>query len=216
MYFAHSTPWYKKLLVYAVFASFLAGILPTNQVAEALSIMQSLEPQTNLNPGGGLPEIRKVGSVETRYGLVAILVEEETWEASTSESGMFSFLGVGSLSGKIQTYAADVQATLPWTKTVIVTVSEEDTPVEIQRMLERFYFEGNPEDSDATKLSGVVLVGDVPLPVVNKKGNRFISLLPYTDFEEPSYLLDAATLDFLPNQEVVDNQNHQYLILYLR
>jgi uncharacterized repeat protein (TIGR01451 family) len=185
-----------KSFLLALFASFL----PMNQVAEALSIVDAAQPSTVVsNPGGSLSELRSVGSVETRYGLVAILVDEDVWSASTSEGGFFSFFGSATLKGKIQSYASDVQAALPWTKAVIVTVSDEDTPVEIQRLLEQFYFEGNPNDSDTTRLSGVVLVGDVPLPVVNKNGNRFISMLPYTDFEEPAYLLDSSTQDFLPN-----------------
>lgn len=176
------------------------------QVASALSIIDQARPSV-IQPGGSLPEIRSVGSVETRYGLVAILVDDELLGSSTSGGGFFSFLGTAGLKEKIQTYAQDVQATLPWTKTVIVEVADTDTPVEIQRMLERFYFEGNPEDSDPTKLSGVVIVGDVPLPVVNKLGNRFISLLPYTDFEEPAYLLDSETQDFLPNAAAQNLQN---------
>lgn len=194
-----STHHIRSLIIKGLLLSFFANLLPMGQVAQALSIIDQTKP-SNIQPGGSLPEIRSVGSVETRYGLVAILVEDSLWDSSTSGSGFFSFLGTDGLKEKIQTYAQDVQATLPWTKTVIIEVADDDTPVDIQRMLERFYFEGNPEDSDPTKLSGVVVVGDVPLPVVNKLGNRFISLLPYTDFEEPAYLLDAETQDFLPNE----------------
>ncbi len=197
----HSTQWFKRIVINGFLVTFLSSMMPMGQVADALRIIDAADPSVNVSPGGSLPNIRSVDSVETRYGLVAILVEDSLWDATTSGSGFFSFLGTGGMKEKIQTYAQDVQATLPWTKTVIIEVADEDTPVEIQRMLERFYFEGNPEDSDPTKLSGVVMIGDVPLPVVNKGGNRFISLLPYTDFEEPSYLLDSATEDFLPNEE---------------
>lgn len=176
-----------------------------NTVAQALSIINELEPSTSEHPGGGLENIRSVSRVETRYGLVAILVTEEVWDAQSS--GFFSaFWGTNHLSERIETYASDVQAALPWTKSIIIEVSPEDTPVEIRRLLERLYFEGNPSDSDKTQLNGIVLVGDVPLPVVNKNGNRFISLLPYTDFEEPSYLLDENTQDFLRNEEAQNLQ----------
>ena len=202
----HSTHRIKRLVIKGFLLTFLSSLLPMGQVASALSIIDQARPSV-IQPGGSLPEIRSVGSVETRYGLVAILVDDELLGSSTSGGGFFSFLGTAGLKEKIQTYAQDVQATLPWTKTVIVEVADTDTPVEIQRMLERFYFEGNPEDSDPTKLSGVVIVGDVPLPVVNKLGNRFISLLPYTDFEEPAYLLDSETQDFLPNAAAQNLQN---------
>jgi hypothetical protein len=196
----------KKIVIYGFLMSFLSSLLPMNRVAEALSVVGSSDPVVVENPGGSLPELRNTGTVETRYGLVAILVEDSLWSANSGGSGFFSFLGTSGLKQKIQTYAEDVQATLPWTKTVIIQVEDEDTPVEIQRMLERFYFEGNPDDSDFTRLTGVVMVGSVPLPVVNKNGNRFVSLLPYTDFEEPSYLLDETSLDFLPNLEAQNLQ----------
>lgn len=201
----HSTHWFKRRVIQGFLFTLLTGLLPVNQVAEALSLIEADEP-SSVNPGGSLSEIRSVSSIETRYGLVAILVEDSLWTANTGDGGFFSFLGANGLKEKIQTYAEDVQAALPWTKTIIVEVADDDTPVEIQRMLERFYFEGNPDDSDPTKLNGIVIIGDVPLPVVNKNGHRFISLLPYTDFEEPSYLLDLSTLDFLPNLEAQELQ----------
>lgn len=184
-----------------------ASFLPAQQIAEALTVVKDIEPVENLNPGGGLPEIRSVGSVETRYGLVAILVDEDVWEGSASNrSGFFSFLGTGDLDDKIKTYASDIQEELPWTKTLIITIGDYDTPVEIQKFLELLYFEGNPDDNDATQLSGVVGIGDIPLPVVNKDGHRFISMLPYTDFEDPSYILEDETLDFVRNKETLNLQ----------
>lgn len=204
MYLRHSTPWFKKVVIHSFLATFFASFLPMAQVSEALSIINQADPSSTINPGGGLENIRSVGSVETRYGLVAILVEEDMWDSTVSSGG--GFFGSDSISEKIETYASDIQATLPWTKTLIITVSEDDSTPAIQRLLERLYFQGNPEDSDPTKLSGVVLVGDVPLPVVNKGGHRFISLLPYTDFEEPSYLLEADTQDFVPNEEAQNLQ----------
>lgn len=176
------------------------------QITEALSFVSSSETPALENPGGGLSTIRDVNSVETRYGLVAILVDESTWESTSSGSGTFSFLGNTKLSERIETYAGDLQAELPWTKTLITTVSPEDTSVDIQKLLEELYYEGNPNDSEATKLSGVVVIGDVPLPVVNKNGYRFISILPYTDFEDPSYIFDPVTEDFLPNVEAQNLQ----------
>ena len=97
-----------------------------------------------------------------------------------------------------------MQAAIPWTKTLIITVDEDESTVGIQKLLERLYFEGDPNDTDLTRLSGLVIVGDVPLPVVNKSGHRFISMMPYTDFEDPSYLVNETTQDFERNK-VADN-----------
>jgi uncharacterized repeat protein (TIGR01451 family) len=233
-----STPRHTRIIAISLLVSLLTSFMPASHVAQALTQVKSVsggadsEAQVEdsgatagFNPGGGFESIRSVGGVDTRYGLVAILVDEVTWESQASGSG-FSFLGSTSIAEKIQTYAEDVQTAIPWTKTVIVTVAtdesveasgvnldgekdeslEADSVLDVQRMLERFYYEGNPEDSDVTRLSGVVVIGDVPLPVVNKNGHRFVSMLPYTDFEDASYVLNESTLDFVPN---VNAQNLQ-------
>ena len=67
----------------------------------------------------------------------------------------------------------------------------------IAAVLERLYFEGDPKEPMRTAyLRGVVAVGEVPLPVVNKGGNRFISLFPYTDFEQRAYIFNPVSGDF--------------------
>lgn len=75
-----SAHWFIRTVVISVLVSMFASFLPAQQIAEALTVVKDIEPVENLNPGGGLPEIRSVGSVETRYGLVAILVDEDVWE----------------------------------------------------------------------------------------------------------------------------------------
>ncbi|MBT4385186.1 hypothetical protein HOD30_05585 [Candidatus Peregrinibacteria bacterium] len=203
----HAPKAFVRLVVISLLVTMFTGILPTTQMAQALTNLKVPGEVSTLNPGGGLPEIRDVPDIVTRYGLVAILVDEETWGSQATKSeGLFGFLGNTSIARKIETYAEDIQEDVQWTRTVIVTVGEDDGPVEIQRMLERFYYEGNPEDRDHTRLSGVVVIGDVPLPVVNKGGHRFVSMLPYTDFNDPSYVLDEDTLDFVQNLEGQDLQ----------
>lgn len=203
----HSTSYPIRALVLSLIFFLLAQYLPMIQINQALAAANPEILQQYGNPGGGLSEIRSVGSVETRYGLVVILVDEDVWKGTASNnSGLFSFLGNAKLSEKIETYAEDVQQAMPWTKSMILTVGDDQDAASLQRMLERFYFEGNPEDSDPTKLSGVVVIGDVPLPVVNKEGHRFVSMLPYTDFEDPAYILDGETQDFLPNAQTTSLQ----------
>ncbi|MFA5855386.1 MAG: S-layer homology domain-containing protein [Candidatus Gracilibacteria bacterium] len=206
MFLCHSTPWYTRSVIVTLLVTIFAGFLPMAQVTEALSIVGKVNSVMLDNPGGGLPDIREVSGNDTIYGLVAILVSEDSWVARASGSGAFAFLGNTDISEKITTYARDVQSALPWTKSIIITVAPEDTPVEIQRLLEKLYFEGDINDTEANRLSGIVIVGDVPLPVVNKGGNRFLSMLPYTDFEEPSYILDDTTEDFLPNPDATNLQ----------
>lgn len=190
----------RRIISSILILTLLSTLAPTAEIASALTVIDSAS-KSDVRPGGGLEEIRDVNSVETRYGLVAILVDSSVWENTQSYdgfSGTFSF-GNKKLSDRIIRYAEDIQAAVPWTKTQIITVDDEDTTVEIQKTLERLYYEGNPDDNDTTKLSGLVIVGDVPLPVVTKNGHRFISILPYTDFEEPSYILNSETQDFERN-----------------
>lgn len=190
----------RRIISSILIFTLLSTLAPTVKIAEALSVFQSTT-KSDVRPGGGLEEIRSVDSVETRYGLVAILVDASIWENSESYDGLtgtFSFSDQ-KLSERIIRYAEDIQGAVPWTKTMIITVDDEDTTVEIQETLERLYYEGDPDDSDTTKLSGLVVVGEIPLPVVTKSGHKFISMLPYTDFENPSYILNSETQDFERN-----------------
>lgn len=187
------------------------GVAPIGEfikVANAFTFQSDGGDLTEVHPGGGLTEIREVSGVETRYGLVAILVNSDVWEDTTSYQGLISGFSASNtrIFERIQRYAADVQAAIPWTKTLIVTVDADESTVSIQQLLERLYFEGDPNDSDVTRLSGLVIVGDVPLPVVNKSGHRFISMMPYTDFLDPSYLINEDTQDFERNKKASNLQ----------
>lgn len=65
---------------------------------------------------------------------------------------------------------------------------------DIVRMLENIYFEGTK--NQPSSLIGVILVGDIPLPVANKDGFIFPTILPYTDFEQQQYLFNAQSTYF--------------------
>ncbi len=189
----------------------LLGVSPTSEfirLAKAFTYESDGGDSAEIHPGGGSSEIRKVSGVETRYGLVAILVNSDVWEDTTSYQGLVSGYSASNMRifERIQRYAEDVQAAIPWTKTLIVKVDANESTVSIQKLLERLYFEGDPNDSDVTRLSGVVIVGDVPLPVVNKSGHRFISMMPYTDFQDPSYVLNETTQDFERNKKASNLQ----------
>jgi len=54
-------------------------------------------------------------------------------------------------------------------------------------------------------MQGVVLIGNLPLPVVEKGGNLWPSVFPYTDFYEPTYEWDLKTERF----KYVSGQNMQ-------
>jgi hypothetical protein len=65
------------------------------------------------------------------------------------------------------------------------------------------YFEGLKDES--SKLVGTILIGDVPLPVVQNNGFIYPSMYPYVDFEHQEFVYDANKKFFVYN----DNPNGQ-------
>ncbi|MFA6528686.1 MAG: S-layer homology domain-containing protein, partial [Candidatus Gracilibacteria bacterium] len=137
------------------------------------------------------------------YGIVAILVESAIYNDTGSYDGLSdsygTYLSEDSLAERIDRYAYDVQATLAMTKSLIIDVQPEDTVEGISAMLEKLYFEGDDIEGEKNHLVGVVVVGDVPLPVVTKGGNKFLSMLPYTDFEDKVYIFNPDTGNYERN-----------------
>ena len=87
------TPWHIRLISSVIVSSMLMGVAPVSkiiEVADAFTFQSDGGDLTEVHPGGGLTEIREVSSVETRYGLVAILVNSEVWEDTTSYQGLVS------------------------------------------------------------------------------------------------------------------------------
>ncbi|MCX6825442.1 MAG: VCBS repeat-containing protein [candidate division SR1 bacterium] len=74
---------------------------------------------------------------------------------------------------------------------------------EISKMLENMYFEGIKDQS--SKLVGTILIGDVPLPVVQNNGFIYPSIFPYVDFEHQEFVYDSNKKFFVYN----DNPNGQ-------
>lgn len=142
------------------------------------------------------------------FSLVAILVEADMWKAVKRYDGLSDEYSVspGTIQTRIERYAEDLQESLPYTKTAIITVDANEDPKNISAVLERLYFEGEVSGNEVARLVGVQLVGDLPLPVVNKNGNRFLSMYPYTDFYEKAYIYNPESGDFEANGEARDVQ----------
>lgn len=159
----------------------------------------------------------------TTFDLVAILVDEAVTKNSRQYDGLISEhnptvpdstdqayrkLTDQTLMGRIERYAKDIQGInkvvnpQPFLKTAIIKVRPDQPTEEISAALEKLYKEGDDTLGEENRLAGVVIVGDVPLPVVNKNGNRFVSVFPYTDFDDPYYVYDAVSGDFVVNNAV--------------
>lgn len=65
------------------------------------------------------------------------------------------------------------------------------------------YFEGVKEEE--SKLIGLVLIGDIPMPVVQKDGFIYPSIFPYVDFEKQQFVYNTQKKFFIDN----DNPNGQ-------
>jgi hypothetical protein len=111
--------------------------------------------------------------------IVSLLVEEELFRKMSSD---------------IDAYARRIQAKLPHTRTTILTFAKDAHPYLIASANERLYFSGLPEHGKKTqKLVGTILIWHVPLPVVHKNSTDFLSLFPYTDFDEPHFFWNWET-----------------------
>ncbi|EKD63086.1 MAG: hypothetical protein ACD_51C00347G0001, partial [uncultured bacterium] len=175
-------PSYKRAIASWLIAALLSTQIINFDVADALSLRKP---------------------VVEEYGIVAILVESGIYNDSTHYDGLRSeygsYLDDKTLSDRIDRYAYDIQSELPMTKSLIIEVGADDEVEEIAAVLERLYFDGDDIEDEKNQLTGVVIVGDVPLPVVTKGGNKFLSMLPYTDFEDKIYIFSEETGNFERN-----------------
>ncbi len=143
-------------------------------------------------------------SVNEEYDLVAILVEDALLNDNSSYDGLRNEAGSANLREttlptRIQRYAQDVQTTISGSRAEIIRIRPEQKVTDIAFTLEKLYLEGDSVLGVQNRLVGIVLIGDVQLPVVNKNGNRFVSMFPYTDFEDKYYTLNPETKDYETN-----------------
>ncbi|MBI2464194.1 S-layer homology domain-containing protein [Candidatus Peregrinibacteria bacterium] len=178
-----------------------------------------------------------------KYGVVAILVDEELYansqeyeglRSTSSSSGIStdnattssdnsttsplqplalqttgkydSKLTAKTLKSRVDRYARDVQNELDATKALIIKTSPNESTVNITNALEKLYFEGDGTKNEINQLSGIVLIGNIPLPVVDKNGNFFPSMFPYTDFVDKAYLYNPTTDHFERNNDFAFGQ----------
>ncbi|MBD3330142.1 DUF11 domain-containing protein [Candidatus Peregrinibacteria bacterium] len=135
------------------------------------------------------------------YDLVTLVVDTDLESDSTNYAGfraLYPSLNADTLSDRVIRYAEDISENYDYTDTKILFYnSNTDTPQDLASALENLYLNG--EGSRNNRLSGVVLIGDIPLPVVNKNGNTFVSLFPYTDFRDKAYIYNSETISFEQN-----------------
>ena len=146
----------------------LVGLLvPQSQHAahaffDFTNILSSSESEEGL-------QIPKIANIP----IVAILVGEE-------------ILGEEDLLSRVERYGQDVQKALR-AKVVQIPIPSDTSPLEIYEGLAHLYSAGLESDG-ASRLIGTVLVGNVPIPIVDKNKNLWPTIFPYVDFTDQAYL----------------------------
>jgi hypothetical protein len=142
---------------------------------------------------GGISRIDVVYGelAKERFDLVAVIADS-------------AVVADADLKSKIERYARDVQSHLPYSKVITLTIDSEVSAQQIQQGLEKLYYEGDGAVNQYNRLKGIVLVGDVPMPVVDNGSEIFPSIFPYVDFYRKAYIYNSASEIFIRNDSVSD------------
>ncbi len=146
---------------------------------------------------------------EDLYDLVVLVVEKDLYNNNSVYNGLTgayggqfddNLRGDNRMRDRVYRYADHIVDNNPLTDVKVLLFDDaRDDVLTLSAALENFYRNGDGTRNN--RLSGVVLIGDIPLPVVNKSGNRFISIFPYVDFSDKAYLYNPSTRSFEPNKD---------------
>jgi hypothetical protein len=119
-----------------------------------------------------------------KVDLVAILVDDEIYSSIQ-----------GDLNWYTNTY---IPKRAPWTRSLVIPITTEWFHTsEIQKILSNLYYEGQKDVS--SQLVGVMLLGNIPMPVIDLDGQRYVSIYPYVDFDDPMFRYDIISDVFVFN-----------------
>jgi|GEM_PF-1629528 hypothetical protein len=147
------------------------------------------------------------------FDVVVLVVEEDLIEGNHFPGGLIDgeykqeeykqeLISDDTLSDRIYRFAEDIQKDTPRTVVRMLTYNKaNDDLLDVITALENFYKNG--DETVNSRLAGAIFIGEVPLPVVNKNGNRFISMFPVSDFDEKYYEFNPLTEAFEVNADVV-------------
>ncbi len=125
------------------------------------------------------------------------------WEASKPRVNIVAILVDSAIykdiSSDLDWYASSyIQQKLSDTKALILPLQLETVSAyDIHRMMENIYFDGL-EDVNSS-LIWLVMVWNIPLPVVNQDWYVFPTVYPYVDFEDQKYVWNPEIKYFVPN-----------------
>jgi len=95
-----------------------------------------------------------------------------------------------SIQSDVQRYTTDyIQARQADTKAIVLPVNIKNISApDIEKILENIYFDGIQDMP--SKLAGIVLIGNIPMPVIQDNGFVYPSIFPYVDFENQEFVYD--------------------------
>jgi hypothetical protein len=114
---------------------------------------------------------------ENYRDIVSIIVDRQTYAIERN---------------RIMRYAADIAGYLGGIRTSIIVTDPSIRPATIASKNEKLYYEGDGEGGTSA-LVGTVLIGNIPIPRVEKDDKEFSSLYPYVDFVDKSFVYDAPS-----------------------
>ena len=124
----------------------------------------------------------------SKTNIVAIIVDEDVYNKNESN---------------IKWYATDyVQKNVSNSKAIVLPINVKNIKArDVTKILENMYFDWI--DWESSKLEWLILMWDIPLPVVNNEWYVFPSIYPYVDFENQKYIFDQKSDFFILNSEDV-------------
>ncbi len=120
----------------------------------------------------------------SRVNIVTILVDKNIYDWITDW---------------LKWYASEyIQQQLSDTKALVIPLDLKNIHAyDIYRMMENIYFDGLKHENSS--LIWLIMIGDIPMPVVNQNWYIFPTVYPYVDFEEQKYVWDSDLEYFVPN-----------------
>jgi len=133
--------------------------------------------------------------------LILVLAQKELLEDGTNYQGLsnqYRQLSSLELEDRIKRYATDLSKSNTATQVDILSISKNQSPIEIADYLKQVYL-GNSPQFPNSNLLGVVLVGAIPIPRLQLDNSAEFSIYPFVDFIDPIFTYDQQSDEFFMN-----------------
>ena len=109
-----------------------------------------------------------------------------------------------SIKWDLESYTSIIQKHNANTKVLVMPIDIKIWSIAIRKIIENLYFEW--QNWTPSKLNNIILIWNIPLPVVNNGWYIYPTLYPYTDFEKPKYVYNSWDSYRKLNDKFHDNQ----------